>query len=221
MRCDICNNETKLKKVKKYKYSGVNLSNVYLDNIEVRICENCDLTSPLIPKIIRLHNTIARAIICKTSLLLGEEVRFLRKNLRLKAQDWAKYLRKDIATISRAEKDENILNKDLDLLIRLAYLRLWEEKNEDFFNEKIAKSLTVIENNHHNILIDVDKIEEFSYFEDDEVWDDIVFLPETRFEKTNTSKVKATYEKGEVKISNISPYLKKLYARNKKFAIAS
>jgi transcriptional regulator with XRE-family HTH domain len=212
MNCYRCKKETKLKKVQKYKYSGISPQNVYLNNIEVRICESCALTSPLIPKIIKLHNTIASAIICQKSLLLGEEVRFLRKNLRLKAQDWAKYLRKDAATISRAEKDGNVLNKDLDLLIRLAYVRFSEEKNEELFSQKIAESLLVIKDIELSILIDVDKIEEFSYFEKDEVWEDLI-NDEPKFEEPNQDAIVLQFAKTNLE--------NKIYAEYSNFALAA
>ncbi len=162
MKCYSCKNESQLKLVEKYQYKEVGLHNIYLKNIEVQICENCDLSSPIIPKIIRLHNTIARAIICKKSLLIGEEIRFLRKNLRIKAQDWAKLLRKDVATISRAEKNGNVLNKDLDLLIRLLYVRVWEENNDKLFTEEFFGAIKDV---FLGILIDVENIEDYSYID--------------------------------------------------------
>jgi YgiT-type zinc finger domain-containing protein len=216
MKCEICNNETKIFKVGKYHYTLSRLSNVFLKNIEVEKCNNCDVEIPLIPRILLLHKTIARAIISKKSLLLGEEIRFLRKNLRIKAQDWAKFLRKDVATISRAEKDGNFLNKDLDLLIRLLYVRLWEEKNEDVFSEKIVESLLITDNTQQNILIDVEKIEEFSYFELLEVWDDIVFVADN-FEEILDCKEPAVSEEEVFTFS--SPFMiGDFYAKNNEFA---
>jgi YgiT-type zinc finger domain-containing protein len=162
MRCDICDNETKIIKAEKYQYTLSGLSNLFLKNIKVEVCKICNLDAPYIPKIIRLHNTIARAIICKKSHLLGEEIRFLRKNLRIKAQDWAKLLRKDVATISRAEKTGNILNKDLDLLIRLLYVRVWEENKDTLFAERVFVAVKDVD---LGILIDVENIEEYSYID--------------------------------------------------------
>ena len=166
MKCDICESETKMGKAEKYQYTLSGLSNLFLKNIEVERCEKCDLEVPLIPKIIRLHETIARAIVSKPTFLLGEESRFLRKILRMKAQDWAGILRKDVSHISRAEKDGQKLNKDLDLLIRLAFVRLWEEKKGELFPE----SLPVLQDGEQGIFIDVEDIENFSYFDLAEVW---------------------------------------------------
>ncbi len=169
MKCYRCKNESQIKLVEKYQYKEAGLQNVYLKNIEVRTCENCDLHSPIIPKILGLHEKIARKLITKQTLLTGDEIRFLRKQLRVKSQDWATFLRKDVSHISRAENRKTQLNKDLDLLIRLAFIRLWEEKNEKMFDKKIIESFKIVENMEQSILIDVENIEEFSYFEKDDV----------------------------------------------------
>ncbi len=212
MRCDICNSETKLIKQEKYQYTLSGLNNLFLKDIKVEVCEKCNLDVPYIPKIIRLHNTIARAIISKKTLLLGEEIRFLRKNLRIKAQDWAKFLRKDVATISRAEKTGNFLNKDLDLLIRLLYVRLWEEKNETIFSEKIVETLTIVDDIEQNIFIDVEKIEEFSHFEKEDVLEK-EFLYDWNFDQPSQNTVLLSVTKTKI-VNN-------LYATNTNFAFAS
>jgi YgiT-type zinc finger domain-containing protein len=212
MRCDICNSETKIIKAQKYHYTLSGLNNLFIKNIKIEVCEKCNWDVPFIPKIIRLHNTIARAIICKESLLMGEEIRFLRKNLFVKAQDWAKFLRKDVATISRAEKTGNYLNKDLDLLIRLLYVRLWEEKNETIFNGKIVESLTIVGDSEQSILIDVNKIEEFSYFEKDEVWGDTI-NDEPKFDDPNQDAVVLQFAKPNIE--------NKIYAKYPNLALAA
>jgi YgiT-type zinc finger domain-containing protein len=209
MRCDICNSETNVTKEEKYKYTLSGLNNLYLKNIKVERCKNCNLDVPYIPKIIRLHGTIARAIISKSALLKGEEIRFLRKSLLIKAQDWAKFLRKDVATISRAEKTGNFLNKDLDLLIRLLYVRLWEEKNETIFSEKIVETLTIVEDMEQSIFIDVGKIEEFSHFENEDVLEK-EFLDDLEFERPNQKTVLLSLTKNK--------RVKNLYATHTNFA---
>lgn len=216
MRCDICDNETTVTKEGKYKYTLSGLNNLYLKNIKVERCKNCNLDIPYIPKIIRLHGTIARAIISKSTLLKGEEIRFLRKSLLIKAQDWAKFLRKDVATISRAEKTGNFLNKDLDLLIRLLYVRLWEEKNETIFSEKIVETLMIVEDIEQNIFIDVEKIEEFSHFENEDVLEK-EFLYDLEFEKPNQDVIFSPLTKTKIKIKKVN----NLYATNTTFAPAS
>lgn len=213
MRCDICNTETKIIKAEKYQYIHSGLNNVFLKNIKVEICKTCNLESPFIPKIIRLHETIAKAIVLKPTLLIGEEVRFLRKNLRIKAQIWSTYLRKDVATISRSEKIGQIQNKDFDILIRLLYVRLWEEKNEQFFSEKIVESMSKLENQEVEILIDVNNIDSFLYSEKEEVWADEIYSP--KFDYSSDFRNKATIKE---EVGNYKPASSYFYNYNKDYA---
>lgn len=163
MKCDYCGKDTQIRKIQKYQYKGVGLDNVFLDNIEVRFCSDCDLQSPIIPKILKLHNTIGFAIVCKNSLLTGAEIQFLRKNLRMKSQDWARLLRSKKETVSRWENDSQAISPQSDLLIRYLYLRLLEEKKEIRLEEKIAENLAETGGRQTAIVIDVERIEEFSY----------------------------------------------------------
>ena len=163
MKCDICNKNTQIKKVQKYQYTGVGLENIFLDNVEVRHCDSCKLDSPIIPKILKLHNTIGFGIVCKNSLLNGAEIQFLRKNLRIKSQDWAEFLRTDKTTYSRWENGSQKLGMQSDLLIRYLYLRLLEEKREISLGKKIVESLSEITDEKLAIVINVEQIESYSY----------------------------------------------------------
>jgi len=163
MKCDSCGKNTQIKKVQKYQYTGTGLKNIFLDNIEVRFCDNCEMESPLIPNILILHNTIGYAIVCKNSLLNGREIQFLRKNLRIKSQDWAKLLRSKKETVSRWENDSQAISPQSDLLIRYLYLRLLEERKELRLDKKIVENLSEMTNENIAIVIDVEQIEDYSY----------------------------------------------------------
>jgi putative zinc finger/helix-turn-helix YgiT family protein len=189
MKCYRCKNETQISLVEKYQYKEAGLQNVYLKNIEVRNCDTCDLHSPIIPRILFLHEKIAQELTSKQSLLTGDEIRFLRKQLRLKSQDWATFLRKDVSHISRVENRKTQINKDLDLLIRLSFIYLWEVKN----GEKFASTVSTLTNIHQDILIDV------SYFEDE------IILNKTQFDYPNDFSVTAVYKGEGVKTYTFSP----------------
>ena len=217
MRCDICESETKIIRSEDYQYTLSGVATIFLKNIQLERCEKCDLEVPHIPKIIRLHETIVRALVLKPSLLSGEEVRFLRKNLRMKAQDWAICLRKDAATISRAEKDGQKLNKDLDLLMRLAFVRLWEEKKGEVFPEH----LPVLQDVEQGILIDVNDIESFSYFNIEEVWQKATFINSAEFDYANDFGKTAIFGGEDAGFEASSPYsLREFYAENRELALA-
>ncbi len=163
MKCYSCSKNTQIKKVQKYQYTGTGLENIFLDNIEIRFCDNCEMESPVIPKILILHNTIANAIVCKRTLLSGAEIRFLRKNLRIKSQDWAKLLRTDKSVYSRWENDLQSVSPQSDLLIRYLYLRLLEERKDIRLEKKIVESLSDMTDEKTAIVIDVGRIEDYSY----------------------------------------------------------
>jgi DNA-binding transcriptional regulator YiaG len=154
--------ELPLIKTQKYHYDLLGLNNVFLDNIEVYGCTKCETRTPVLPKILKLHETIGYAIVCKNGLLSGVEIRFLRKNLRIKSQDWAKLLRTDKSVYSRWESGQKI-SPQSDLLIRYLYVRLVEEKKEIRLEEKIVEKLAETTDEKTAIVIDVEKIEYYSY----------------------------------------------------------
>jgi putative zinc finger/helix-turn-helix YgiT family protein len=163
MKCENCQNEMTLTKTQKYQYVESGLENVFLDNIEICHCAKCNMQIPVIPKIIKLHNTIGYAIVCENSLLSGAEIQFLRKNLRVKSQDWANLLRTDKSVYSRWENDSQSISSQSDLLIRYLYLRLLEEIREVRLEKKIAESLSITTAEKAAIIIDVEQIEHYSY----------------------------------------------------------
>lgn len=163
MKCKNCGEEMLLGKTQKYQYALSGLKNVFLDKIGVYNCAGCNVNIPVIPKILKLHNTIANAIVAKKSSLSGDEIKFLRKNLRLKSQDWANLLRTDKSVYSRWENGSQKVSPQSDLLIRLVYLRLLEEKKGVRFDEKIVESLSESTSEQTAIVIDVERIENYSY----------------------------------------------------------
>jgi len=163
MKCENCRNEMTLTKTQKYQYIESGLENIFLDNIEVYYCAECEVQIPIIPKILKLHNTIGFAVVCKNSLLNGSEIQFLRKNLRIKSQDWAKLLRTDKSVYSRWEHDSQNISPQSDLLIRYLYLRLLEEKKEVWLEKKIVEGLSEIRDEKIAIVIDVEQMENYSY----------------------------------------------------------
>lgn len=162
MKCENCQTEMILTKTQKYQYIESGLENVFLDNIQVYYCAECEAQIPVIPKILKLHNTIGYAIVCKTNLLSGAEIQFLRKNLRIKSQDWAKLIRTDKSVYSRWENGQDI-SPQSDLLIRYLYLRLLEEKKEIRLEKKIVEKLSEMMDGKTAILINVEEIGSYSY----------------------------------------------------------
>jgi len=66
-----------------YELKQVGLKNVVLQGIEIVKCPKCKNEDPIIPNMNGLMRALALAVIEKPYRLTGEEVRFLRKYLRL------------------------------------------------------------------------------------------------------------------------------------------
>ncbi len=142
--CDACGGSTTIQTGQKYHYVESGLSTVYLENAEVRVCEACDERSVRIKALPELHRCIARAIALKPYPLTGAEARFLRRQLRLKAKEWAPMLRVDVSTLSRWEKEEQAIGMQSDALIRLLYFRILEEKNGVMVTDSIIGPMTSV-----------------------------------------------------------------------------
>lgn len=137
MNCE-CGGKLKEKRVKLYRYEGSGLLNVFLADIKVAVCGKCGESYPIIPSILKLHASIAEAIALKPSMLIGAEMRFLRKQLGLSAVKWASYMKMDKASVSRLENGHNPIGRQTDALIRLLYFRLLEENENRHISENIA-----------------------------------------------------------------------------------
>ncbi|MFL6215825.1 MAG: type II TA system antitoxin MqsA family protein [Blastocatellia bacterium] len=141
IKCDICGGSTEVRDGQTYHYTECGLDNVYLENIELRVCASCGTATPRIRRLLDLHATIARAVALKPGPLNGAEVRFLRKHLSLKAREWATLLRIDQATLSRWENGTQQIGPQADTLIRLLYLRVFEEREGKRIREAVTERL--------------------------------------------------------------------------------
>src|SRR5262245_6620865 len=90
---------------------------VTLLNIEVVRCAKCG-DSPILFRAARIHRRIAMQVIRKRYRLTGAEVRFLRKFVQMKGEDFAKLLHVDRTTLSKWENDEDQVGEQSDRLIR-------------------------------------------------------------------------------------------------------
>ena len=103
-----------------YQFKMSGLSNVYLAGIHIRRCASCRSESPVIPKIGKLNDLIARDLVKKPALLTGEEIRFLRKNGGFAAQTFAGLVGVDPKHLSRVENGHtDTLGVPADRLVRV------------------------------------------------------------------------------------------------------
>src|SRR5689334_4440276 len=103
MNCEACGGTTEIKNGQSYHYKESGLPNVYLEDIEIRVCnaKKCGVGIPRIPRVLELHRTIGRAVALKETPLTGAEIQYLRKHARLKAREFAKLLQVTENTFSK------------------------------------------------------------------------------------------------------------------------
>jgi len=143
MKCGRCKGETTIKRGV-YQYVESGLDNVYLVNVELRVCKNCGAVTPRIARINDLHAAIGSAIALKAERLSGSEARFLRKHLGLKGREWAEMLHIDVATLSRWEGEQQVIGEQSDLLMRALYFIVLAERQGQQLPERISERIRAI-----------------------------------------------------------------------------
>jgi putative zinc finger/helix-turn-helix YgiT family protein len=143
MKCERCKGETTIKSGV-YQYAESGLDNVYLVNVELRVCKDCGAVTPRIARINDLHAAIGRAIALKGERLSGSEARFLRKHLGLKGREWAEMLHIDVATLSRWEGEQQAIGEQSDLLMRAIYFIALVERQGQQLPERITERIRAI-----------------------------------------------------------------------------
>jgi putative zinc finger/helix-turn-helix YgiT family protein len=104
-----------------YHFLESGLNNVHLNNVDTWTCDDCGEKIISIPRSMELMKSICEIILLKPMILTSEEIRFLRKNLSLKINEFARLLGMDRVTVSRWENGHEIPSRSADRLMRLTY----------------------------------------------------------------------------------------------------
>jgi DNA-binding transcriptional regulator YiaG len=102
-----------------YHYTECGLPRVLLSKITVYRCKDCKAMVPEIPAQSELHRAILMALLRKTSLLSGEEIRFIRKMAGYSLQDLANIMGIHNTNLSKWENNARTIGKDSDRMLRL------------------------------------------------------------------------------------------------------
>lgn len=121
INCSRCGKITH-KKAGSYWYRESGLDNAYVENIPLYECSDCDISYPSIFRLGRLNDLIALTLVEKPGLLSGNEIKFLRKNLRIPSKLFAKKLGVGKTTLPKWENDLQNHSEGNDRLIRAIYL---------------------------------------------------------------------------------------------------
>jgi len=128
--CFQCGGELQVNKNKPYHYTESGLDNVVLFGINQYKCKACSETFVSIPMMEELHLLLGRELCCKKGLLTGKEVKFIRKELHIKAKEMAQALGVTASTVSRWENDKEPIGETHDRLLRSFYMLYASEQTE-------------------------------------------------------------------------------------------
>lgn len=118
MTCMECGGKLKARK-ENYRYLACGLPNVTLKGVEVRRCGTCGDHEVVIPRIEKLHEALALAVVKQEARLTGAEVRFLRKYLGYSGADFATLIGVSAETVSRWENDRETMGPSAERLLRM------------------------------------------------------------------------------------------------------
>lgn len=120
-KCPVCGSQNAFVEQATHHFIESGLENVYLANVDFLVCPDCGERIVSIPSATRLLSCIAEGVVLSPNPLTGPEIRFLRKNLHMKINDFAVLLGVDRATISYWENGHNKPSKIADRLIRRTF----------------------------------------------------------------------------------------------------
>jgi putative zinc finger/helix-turn-helix YgiT family protein len=133
--CYVCGSKIKVIKDQPYKFDECAL-NVVLYGITQYECLSCKETYAAIPDILKLNRIIGTHV-CreKKALLTPAEVRFLRKDLQLKAKELAIIMGVVVSTVSRWENGKKDISEAHDRLLRSIYMMYATEQSQHIICE--------------------------------------------------------------------------------------
>ncbi len=154
--CPLCRESASVIEEMDYHYTESGLPNVYLSNGILDIeCENCDETYVSVPREGELLQTIGLTLLKSLKPMTGPELKFLRREIRLKQKDLASRVSSGgrQPTISEWESEEGRIFKR-DRIAEEFYLRL-------MLMDQFSKS---VERNEDDRFISLQQYEEFREF---------------------------------------------------------
>jgi putative zinc finger/helix-turn-helix YgiT family protein len=127
--CSNCGKEAKVVRGT-YRYTESELKEVILVGIELIRCPACGNEDPVLPNINGLMQILAQAVIEKPWRLAGNEIRFLRKYLKMTGEQFGRHIGVDKWCVSKWENGHESVGEPSDRAIRALALMLGDGLRE-------------------------------------------------------------------------------------------
>lgn len=138
--CAICGGGISEVRNEAYDYSVCGLP-VLLFGLTQHRCDACREIFVNIPEVDKLHLLLSERLICKKDRLIGDEIKFLRKELRLRSIDFAKIIGITPAYLSRLESGKGKTSEMLDKFIKLVYITEQSELHQQVLHRDMLTTL--------------------------------------------------------------------------------
>lgn len=159
MACTNCGEDARVVRGS-YDFAESGLKHVRLQGIELIVCDHCGNVDPIIPRVNDLMRMLAVAVIAKPYRLAGDEIRFLRKYLRMTGDEFSRLMHVNRTNLSKWENDDDKVGAQSDRLIRAITLSLGEGLKGKL--EEVIRKFPEIQDEAVAVRIDIDT-EKMSY----------------------------------------------------------
>ncbi len=151
--CSVCGAEAEIVRGT-YRFTESGLRCVVLQGVEIIRCPACGNEDPIIPRVNDLMRSLAGAVIRKPCRLEADEVRYLRKYLRMTQEQLAGLLHVDKTNLSKWENREDPIGPQSDRLLRAVALALGEGLQAG--QEEAIRGFSSIRDTRKPVCIEVD-----------------------------------------------------------------
>jgi len=153
VECSVCGSPAKVARGS-YPFAECGLPNVVLQGVKLIRCNKCSNEDAIIPRLNELMRVLALAVVFKPYRLRGEDVKFLRKYLKMTNDEFARLIHIDKTNLSKWENNHDKIGPQSDRLIRVMAVVLGEGLREEL--EAVIKSFPNIQGTRSNVRIDMD-----------------------------------------------------------------
>jgi YgiT-type zinc finger domain-containing protein len=118
MYCPICESDSIRVQSEDIQLDNIGLNKVFLKNVPVTYCDDCNHISRSLPKQKLIKKELAEALCKSQRALTGPEFTYLKNHLNYTGVKLAKILGATNVSISRWEKEEHAINAQADRCLR-------------------------------------------------------------------------------------------------------